>query len=75
MGLSSLFDSKLLPLAVDAGVCIFKLMLVSGAYILMRGGASDAIKKVKSATLGYLLLKIISTYVKVIDTIADGIEF
>lgn len=75
MGLDTLFDDILLPIAMTGGKCIFKLMLVSGAYILMRGNASESIKKVKSATIGYILLKTIQQYVQLIDSIVATIKF
>lgn len=75
MGLDTLFDKALLPIALTGGKCIFKLMLVSGAYVLMRGNASESIKKIKSATLGYVLLKTIQQYVLLIDSIAASIQF
>ena len=75
MGLEVLFDKYLYPLALEGGKCIFKLMLVSGAYILMRGSGSESIKKIKSSTIGYILLKTIASYVRLIDNIADSIEF
>ena len=36
MGLSAIFDNCLLPLAIEGGKCIFKLMLISGTYLLIR---------------------------------------
>lgn len=73
MGLDAIFDKTLLPLAQEFGACLFKLTLISGVYVLIRGNASESIKKVKTSTIGYVLLKTIKTYVDLIDQIAANI--
>lgn len=75
MGLSELFDQVLIPIAEEGGKCLFKLILVGGVYTLMRGSASESIKKIKMATIGYILLNTIQQYVKLIDRLADTIKF
>lgn len=75
MGLGSVFDQFLIPLAVEAGTCIFKITLISGIYILIRSNAHEGIKKIKTATIGYVLLKSINNYVKLIDNICSNIKF
>ena len=75
MGLSAIFDNCLLPLAIEGGKCIFKLMLISWTYLLIRGNVSESVKKVKMATIGYVLLGTIRKYVELVDSIIDGLSF
>lgn len=75
MGLQQAFDRILLPMAIEAGTCIFKLTLISGIYILMRSNTSEAIKKIKTASIGYVLLKSINSYITLIDNICSTIKF
>lgn len=75
MGLGQVFDNCLLPLAIEAGTCIFKITLISGIYVLMRANTHEGIKKIKVASVGYVLLKSIGNYVRLIDRICEGIKF
>ena len=75
MGLTQVFDKCLLPLAIEAGTCIFKITLISGVYVLLRANTSEGIKKIKVASIGYVLLKSIGNYVKLIDRICANIQF
>lgn len=75
MGLAQIFEEVLLPLAVEGGKCLFYISAVSGIYVLIRGNASESIKKVKTATIGYILLRMIKNYVALIDRITNNINF
>lgn len=75
MGLGQVFDQCLLPLAIEAGTCIFKITLISGVYILLRANTHEGIKKIKIASIGYVLLRSIDSYVKLIDNICASIKF
>lgn len=75
MGLLSAFDQCLLPLAFEAGTCLFKITLISGVYVLIRANAHEGIKKIKMASIGYVLLKSINNYIKLIDRICENINF
>ena len=75
MGLADVFENCLLPLAAEGGKCLFYITAVSGIYVLIRGNASESIKKIKTATIGYILLKTIKSYVSLIDRIAANIKF
>ncbi|MEG0086548.1 MAG: hypothetical protein RR817_08750 [Niameybacter sp.] len=75
MGLAQIFEDCLLPLAVEGGKCLFYITCVSGIYVLIRGNASESIKKIKTATIGYILLRTIKNFVDLIDRIADTIQF
>lgn len=73
--LSIAFEECLLPLAFDAGRCLFYLTIISGVYVLIRGNASEAIKKIKMSTTGYVILRCVVAFVNLVDRIADGIKF
>lgn len=75
MGLATIFENCLLPLAIEGGKCLFYLTCVSGIYVLIRGNASESIKKIKTASIGYILLRSIKNFVNLIDRIADTIQF
>ena len=75
MGLSAIFVKCRLPLDMEGGKCICKLMLISGKYIVIRGNGPESVKKVKMATIGYVLLGTIRKYVELVDSIIDGISF
>lgn len=75
MGLATIFEQCLLPLAIEMGKCLFYIAAVSGIYVLIRGNASESIKKVKTSTIGYILLRSIKNYVDLIDRIVDNINF
>ncbi len=74
MGLDTIFTESLLPLAIEGGKCLFYISMVSGIYVLIRGNCSDSIKKIKTATIGYFLLKMVKNYVALIDRIASNIK-
>lgn len=75
MGLGGVFDNCLLPLAIEAGTCLFKITLISGIYVLIRANAHEGIRKIKMASIGYVLLKSINNYVRLIDRICASIKF
>lgn len=75
MGLLSAFDGWLMPLAMEAGTCLFKLTLISGIYVLIRANAHEGIKKIKTASIGYVLLRSIGSYIRLIDSICNNIKF
>ena len=75
MGLTDLFEVCLLPLAIEGGRCLFYLSCVSGVYLLIRGDAGGSIKKIKTATVGYIVLTSLKNFVRLIDRIVAQIQF
>lgn len=75
MGLAKVFEDCLLPIAFEMGKCLFYLTIVSGVYVLIRGNASESIKKIKTATIGYVMLRCVVAFVNLVDRIADTIKF
>lgn len=75
MGLAELFENLLLPLAIEGGKCLLYVSLVSGVYVLIRGSVSDSVKKIKTATIGYFFLRMIKSYVDLIDKLASNMQF
>lgn len=73
--ISSAFEENILPLAFDIGKCIFMTTTISGVYILMRGNQSEAIKKIKNSVWGYIILRLICSFVELIDKIANQLQF
>lgn len=75
MGLDVAFENAILPLLVEGGKCIFYLSVVSGIYVLIRGNASESIKKIKMSVIGYIMLTMIRKFVVLIDKLAANINF
>lgn len=76
MGLVEIFNEVFLPLVYEAGRCLFSITLISGVYVLIRAhNASESIKKIKTSTIGYFLLKSINSYIDLIDRISNEISF
>lgn len=75
MGLAKLFEECLLPIAFEMGKCLFYLTIISGVYVLIRGNTSDSIKKIKTSTIGYVMLRCVVGFVNLVDRIADTIKF
>lgn len=75
MGLDIAFENALLPIAISGGKCLFYLASISGIYCLIRGNGSEAIKKLKSSIVGYVMLTMIKEFVDLIDKLAATIHF
>lgn len=75
MGLSTAFEDAILPIFVEMGKCLFYLSVMSGIYVLIRGNASESIKKIKMSIIGYTALTLIKQFVNLIDKLAANIHF
>lgn len=75
MSILSFFENCLFPYAITGGRILFYIALTSGAYLFIRGESSSSIKKIKTSTIGYCLLKLIKTYVDMIDAATNGMKF
>lgn len=75
MGLSQVFETAILPLCFDMGKCMFYITIISGVYVLIRGNVHESIKKIKTATIGYVILRCVVSFVNLVDRIADTIKF
>lgn len=75
LGLYSGFQGFIFPLLLEGGKCLFVVSLSSASYLFMRGSSSDAIKKLKMATIGYTVLKCITIYISFVDNIVSNFHF
>lgn len=73
--ISKAFIDNILPIAFDIGKCIFITTTIGGVYILIRGNQSEAIKKIKNATVGYVILKLILAFTELVDKVTSELHF
>jgi hypothetical protein len=63
-----------LPFFYDIGKIILLFCVVQGVYLFMRSDPKACLNKVKFAIIGYLILRLVSVGLVMIDAIATSIE-
>lgn len=71
--ISSVFDESIMPYVYDIGKLLLKVGIVQGAYYVMRADRRAGIEKIKYASFGYIMLKFIDVFIKIIDEISANI--
>lgn len=77
IGLFEGFKTGIFPIIAEGSKVLFVISIISGATVIMRNTSNSAegIKKIKLATLGYTIIKIVFLYVEFIDKIIASIKF
>lgn len=73
--ISKAFQDNILPIAFDIGRCIFITTTIGGVYVLIRGNQSEAIKKIKNSTIGYIILRMVVAFADLVDKVASQLHF
>lgn len=71
--ISTVFDNSIMPYVYDIGKLLLKVGIVQGAYYVMRADRRAGIEKIKYASFGYIMLKFIDVFIKIIDEISANI--
>lgn len=73
--LSDFFITNILPHLIDIGKIVFWVSAVGGLYHITRMKTTEGIERVRAAAMGYIGLKLLTSFVEFVDKITDGIKF
>lgn len=68
---TSAFNKFIVPILFDGIDIVFKVSLYQAGFYLMRGDKKASIDRAKFATLGFLGIKFIDTFINIINEVAQ----
>jgi len=65
------FNKFVMPILYDGIDIVFRFSLLQGGFYIMRGDKKAGIDRIKFATIGFLGIKFINTFINIINDVAQ----
>jgi hypothetical protein len=73
--ISNAFKAGIMPVMYDIGKVIFWCSSVYGVYYIIRRNYREGVDRLKWATIGYICLRLLDAFTKLVDVIVNNITF
>lgn len=67
--------SAFMPYVWECAKVLLYAGLIQGVYYIMRADTKQATNKIKYASTGYILIRFIDVFVRLVDTVANNMNF
>lgn len=67
--------SAFMPYVWDCAKVLLYYGVIQGVYFIMRADTKQATTKIKYASMGYIMIRFIDVFVRLVDTVANNMKF
>lgn len=67
--------SAFMPYVWECAKIMLYVGCIQGAYYLMRADTKQSVTKIKYASMGYVLIRFIDVFVRLVDSVATNMNF
>ena len=67
--------SAFMPYVWECAKIMLYVGCIQGAYFLMRADTKQSVDKIKFASMGYILIRFIDVFVRLVDSVATNMKF